>query len=89
VPSGIYNVADNEPLSTNDVVYIIAESMGKQSKKWYLPKFFIKLIAQIGNIVTFVHINSEQFDKLTDNYIVSNQKIRTALGKELPISRVV
>jgi nucleoside-diphosphate-sugar epimerase len=86
VPSGIYNVADNEPLSTNEVVEIIAESMGKQSQKWYFPKSIIKFIAQIGNIVPFIPIDSEKLDKLTENYIVSNQKIKTALGKDLPIS---
>jgi nucleoside-diphosphate-sugar epimerase len=86
VPSGIYNVADDESLSTNDVVGIIAESMGKKSKKWYLPKPIIKLIAKIGNIIPVLPINSEKLDKLTENYIVSNKKIKAALGKKLPMS---
>jgi nucleoside-diphosphate-sugar epimerase len=86
IPSGVYNVADDASLSTNDVVEIIAESMGQKSKKWYLPKSIIKLIAKVGDIIPVLPINSEKLDKLTENYIVSNQKIKTALGKELPIS---
>jgi nucleoside-diphosphate-sugar epimerase len=86
IPSGVYNVADNKPLSTNEVVSVIAESIGKKSKMWYLPKFLIKTIAKLGDIVTLLPINSEKLGKLTENYIVSNQKIKAAIGKDLPIS---
>ena len=32
IPSGIYNIADDVPLSTNEVVRLIAESKGKEAR---------------------------------------------------------
>lgn len=86
IPSGVYNVADDIPLSTNEVVDIIAASMNRRAKKWYMSKAVLKKIAQLGDKITLLPINTEKLNKLTENYVVSNQKIKNALGKELPIS---
>jgi hypothetical protein len=32
-----------------------------------------------------LHITTERQNKLTENYIVSNQKIKSVLGKQLPL----
>jgi nucleoside-diphosphate-sugar epimerase len=85
VPSGIYNVADDMPLSTNDVISIIAESNNRQPKIWKVPKVLIQYIAKIGNILKFP-LNDESLHKLTDSYIVSNKKIKLAIGKPLPVA---
>lgn len=41
--SGVYNVADDEPLSTNDVVAIWATSLNKNPKLWALKVGLIKM----------------------------------------------
>lgn len=85
IPSGVYNVADDVPLSTNEVIQLIAESRGKQSRILNLSKFFIVIFAYVGDFLK-LPINSERLQKLTESYVVSNIKIKTALGKPLPIS---
>jgi nucleoside-diphosphate-sugar epimerase len=85
IPSGIYNVADDVPLSTNEVVKMIAESKGKKARILNLSKNFIMLSARLGDFLK-LPLNSERLRKLTESYVVSNAKIKDALGKQLPVS---
>jgi nucleoside-diphosphate-sugar epimerase len=85
IPSGVYNIADDEPLSTNDVISVLAESQNRKAKIWKISKGLIQLVAKIGNLFR-LPLNEERLQKLTDSYVVSNQKIITALGKSLPVS---
>lgn len=84
VPSGIYQVADDETLSTNELIQQIAITAGKSPKLMYIPRWFIKFIARVGD---FAHLplNTERLNKLTENYIVDNSKIKSALNKPLPV----
>ena len=85
-PSGIYNVADDEPLSTNAVVKIIAETLHRKPRLWAIPQPFLRAIATIGDTIK-LPLNSERLNKLTENYVVSNDKIKKALKVDhLPIS---
>lgn len=84
-PSGVYNVSDDTPLSTVDLVKIIAEGLNKKAKIWAIPKFMINFLAKLGDILS-LPLNTERLQKLTDNYIVSNDKLKKVLGKELPLS---
>lgn len=84
-PSGIYNVSDDTPLSTVDLVKIIAENMNKKAKIWAIPKFMMNYLAKLGDIFS-LPLNTERLKKLTENYIVSNHKLKKALEKELPLS---
>ena len=85
IPSGVYNVADDVPLSTNEVIKMIAESKGKNAKILNLSRNLIKMLARMGDFFK-LPLNSERLQKLTESYIVSNAKINTALGKQLPVS---
>jgi len=86
VKSGIYNFADDETISTNQLVRIIGEATGKKSKLWGIPASLIKGVAKIGDKIK-LPLNSERLKKLTESYVVSNQKIKTALGINiLPMS---
>lgn len=85
VPSGVYQVADDQPLSTNELIRVLGASLGKKSSIWNVPTSSIKAIAQIGNHL-HLPLNSERLQKLTENYVVSNKKIVEAIGKSLPIS---
>jgi nucleoside-diphosphate-sugar epimerase len=85
IPSGVYNVADDLPISTNEVIKMIAESKGKKAKILNLSKNLIKELAGVGDSLK-LPLNSERLQKLTESYVVSNSKIKSALGKPLPIS---
>lgn len=85
IPSGVYQVADDEALSTNDVVKILAQSSGKKPKLWSISKGLINLTARIGNTLS-LPLNTEKLNKLTESYVVSNSKLKAALGKNLPVS---
>ena len=85
IPSGVYQVADDHPLSTNELIQLIGTSLDKKSKIWNIPSFWIKRIAQIGDLLN-LPLNSERLQKLTEDYVVSNVKITKAMGKKLPVS---
>ena len=85
IPSGIYNVADDEPLSTNELIGLIAQSQNRNPKLWNISKKFIEGVASIGDKL-HLPLNSERLHKLTSSYVVSNAKIKAAIGKPLPVS---
>lgn len=84
IPSGVYNVADNQPISTNNLIQIIGQSLGKKSKILNISSSWINRIAKLGDHLHFP-LNSERLQKLTENYVVSNNKIVAAIGKPLPV----
>jgi hypothetical protein len=45
----------------------------------------IKSLAKLGDLFR-LPLNNERLGKLTENYVVSNQKIKDALKKELPVN---
>lgn len=81
VSSGIYNFSDDEFLSTNEVVKIISSVLNRKDNSIAIPKSIINSIATIGDFIRFP-LNSEKIQKLTENYRVSNQKIKAAVGIE-------
>jgi nucleoside-diphosphate-sugar epimerase len=85
IPSGVYNVSDDQALSTNDVISILAESQNRRPKVWKVPKGLIKSLAKLGDVLR-LPLTTERLQKLTESYVVSNQKIKTAIGKPLPVS---
>ncbi len=86
ISSGIYNFSDDDCLSTNDLVKIIANTSGKKAKLWAISKNLIQKIAKIGDFLK-LPINSERLKKLTESYVVSNHKIKNALQiQQLPFS---
>lgn len=86
IESGIYHVGDDEPLSTNELIRLISESVGKKSHIWKLPKGFMGAAASLGGALK-LPLNKERLRKLTENYVVSNEKIKRALGIEkMPVS---
>jgi nucleoside-diphosphate-sugar epimerase len=85
IPSGVYNVADDVPLSTNEVIKMIGESKGKKARIFKLNTNIIKILARVGDFLK-LPLDSERLQKLTESYVVSNVKIKSALGKSLPVS---
>lgn len=79
IPTGIYNMGDDESLSTNELVTLIAETIGKTNRIWKWNKSLIQFCAQFGT--TFhLPLNTERLKKLSENYVVSNAKLKEALG---------
>ncbi len=81
VPTGIYNMGDDEALSTNELIEEICKSLGKKAHIWKLPKGLMNGVAKIGGAL-HLPLDSERLRKLTENYISSNAKIKKALGVE-------
>lgn len=81
VPSGIYNMGDDEALSTNELIEEICKSLGKKAHIWRLPKGLMNGVAKVGGWL-HLPLNPERLRKLTENYISSNAKIKEALGVE-------
>jgi nucleoside-diphosphate-sugar epimerase len=84
IPSGVYNIADDEALSTNEVISILAESQDREPKIWKVSKDIIKSIAKVGDVF-HLPLTTERLQKLTESYVVSNQKIKAVIGKDLPV----
>ena len=86
VPSGIYNMGDDEALSTNELIEEICKSLGKKAHIWKLPKGLMDGVAKVGGWL-HLPLNPERLRKLTENYISSNDKIKRALGVEkMPVN---
>jgi len=85
IPSGIYNVADDEPLSTNELVGLIAQFQNRKQTIWNFKKGFIEGVAAFGEKL-HLPFNTEHLHKLTSSYVVSNAKIKAAIGKPFPLS---
>ena len=78
VPSGVYNMGDDEALSTNELIEEICKSTGKKARIWKLPKGMMTGMAKIGGWL-HLPLDTERLRKLTENYVSSNEKIKKAL----------
>ena len=85
VPSGIYHMGDDEALSTNELIEVICSALGKKAHIWNIPRGLMNGFAKIGDVL-HLPLNTQRMQKLTENYVVSNAKIKAALGmKEMPV----
>jgi nucleoside-diphosphate-sugar epimerase len=85
VESGIYNINDDEAVSTNELIEIICQTLDKKAHIWRIPRGLMNGAAWIGGLL-HLPLNPERLQKLTENYISSNAKIKAALGiDQLPI----
>ena len=85
VSSGIYHMGDDEALSTNELIQVICSALGKKAHIWRVPRGIMNGIAKLGGWL-HLPLNPLRMQKLTENYVVSNAKIKAALGMErMPI----
>lgn len=88
IESGIYQVADDDAIATRELISLISEALHKPVRIWNINKSLIHLLALTG---TWLHLplNQERVKKLTENYIVSNEKIKKAMGiQKMPVAAV-
>jgi nucleoside-diphosphate-sugar epimerase len=88
VESGIYNIADDDPVSTNEIIQLMAECFNKRTQIWKISPGLIRSIAKTGDVLN-LPLNSERLNKLTESYMVSNEKLKQALGIEkMPVPAI-
>jgi nucleoside-diphosphate-sugar epimerase len=85
IPSGVYNVADNQPVSTNELVTLMAMLANVKPRIWNIPKSIINTVAIAGDYFN-LPLNSDRLKKLSESYLVSNEKLVSVLKKPLPLS---
>lgn len=85
VESGIYNLCDDESVSTNDLIRLMSETLDREVKMLNIPKGIVRFGAKIGNLL-HLPLNTERLRKLTGYYVVDNSEIKKALGiSSMPI----
>ena len=81
IETGVYQMADDETLSTNALIRLMADSLNRKAHIWNISPGLIRLMADFGDVVG-LPLNSERLKKLTESYVVSNLKLKKALGIE-------
>jgi len=82
-PSGVYHLADDQPLSTNELVAVISTSLGRKPRIWNIP---VSLIDPLSKLGSFFRLPSERLkQKLTESMMVSTVKLKSVLRKPLPV----
>ena len=81
VESGVYHMGDDEALSTNELIEVICSALGRKAHIWRLPQGLMNGLAKVGGWL-HLPLNPERLRKLTENYVVSNEKIKQAIGVE-------
>jgi len=84
--NGIYPIADDEMLSTNRLMELMAEACGRKPRLWHMPKGMMRLAARMGDVL-HLPLNTERLGKLTEDSFVDNAALKKHLGwSQMPIS---
>lgn len=84
--SGIYHIADDETISTSQIIEIIKKVENINILNLSIPQSIVKRFAKIGDILP-LPLNTKRLKKMTCNLEISNQKIKKVLEiKELPLT---
>jgi nucleoside-diphosphate-sugar epimerase len=84
ISDGAYQVSDDMPLSTIELVTLIGEALGQKPVSWRINHNLVRTIAKIGDILK-LPLTSQTLDKLVENYVVDNTRLKQAIGCDLPI----
>ncbi len=86
IESGVYNLADDEPMSVKELFSVIGETIGRKAQVLNIPKGLVSAMAGVGDVLK-LPLNTERLNKLTEDYVVSNTKIKSALRiDKFPVS---
>ena len=77
--SGIYHMGDDEALSTNELIALMCRALDRKPHIWKINRGLMEFCARFGTLL-HLPLNEERLRKLTENYVVSNAKIKAALG---------
>lgn len=87
IESGVFHVCDDEPVSTIALIKMISGILGKKVRLLKVPRPIIRLFATFGDFLP-LPLNTERLQKLTGDYLVSNDKVKDAIGKPLPVKAI-
>ena len=74
--------------SIGNLQEVICSALGKKAHIWNIPRGLMNGFAKIGDVL-HLPLNTQRMQKLTENYVVSNAKIKAALGmKQMPVRAV-
>ena len=83
--NGVYPIADDEMLSTNRLIELMAEACGRKPRLWRMPKGLMRFGAKVGDVL-HLPLNSERLGKLTEDSFVGNAALKKHLGwNKMPI----
>ena len=86
IEDGVYNISDDNPISTNDLIRLISNALNINILILKIPKSIIYILALFGDLISYFPLNSNRLSKLTESFVVSNQKIKESLDlEEMPI----
>lgn len=84
--NGVYPIADDEMLSTNRLIELIADTCRKPARLWRLPKPLMKMAAKVGDVLHLL-LNTERLEKLTEDSFVDNSELKKRLGwAKMPVA---
>ncbi|MCG2590817.1 NAD-dependent epimerase/dehydratase family protein [Rhodohalobacter sulfatireducens] len=85
INAGLYHIADDEPTYTHDLIQLIATELNMKPKIININLNLLKFAAKLGNYLP-IPINEYRLQKLTGDFVVSNEKIKEEIRKPLPIT---
>jgi nucleoside-diphosphate-sugar epimerase len=84
VNGGVFHVADDEAVSTGDLVRLIGEASGRRARLWSAPNWSLRLAARCGDAVGGLGLrtglDSYSLRKLEESLTVSNRELRARTG---------
>ncbi len=80
-PSGIYHLADDEEVSLKQLIDLMAQLKDRRAVNIPVPRIILKAIASVGSLIGLPY-NNETHSKLTEELLISNDKIKKALHLE-------
>ncbi|MBC7387695.1 MAG: NAD-dependent epimerase/dehydratase family protein [Opitutaceae bacterium] len=77
------NIANEDAISTKELISIIYKALGKKPSSLSFPQGLIKTLAKMGDIIP-LPINSEKLNKITSSFVVDTAEMIKKLGFSLP-----
>ena len=71
-------MGDDEALSTNELITLMCRALERKPHIWKINRGLMEFCARLGTLL-HLPLNAERLRKLTENYVVSNAKIKAAL----------
>lgn len=78
------NIANDDPIGTQELIEILAKKLGKKASKLTIPESMIEFLATIGDYLPFVPFNSEKLKKITESFVVDTAEMNKLLGFSFP-----
>ena len=79
------NIANDDPIGTQELIEILAKKLGKKASKLTIPESVIEFGAKMGDYLPFIPFNSEKLKKITESFVVDTAEMNKLLGFSFPL----